>query len=181
MQLTTNYREEATGVLKGTKQFFLICKIQFSEQERAIIQERGLYEEYIGAPADTSPPTRSGDIGAFFLRLAGIICMPLGLLASCVTGLAGSNASTPLFMLFLVGIGLFVVGKLKDRSANRRVDNPTQHLTVRRLLTNPQFVVYAPALDIARMYEESVRNQLKQLADILRANVVVPETNTYEL
>jgi hypothetical protein len=31
------------------------------------------------------------------------------------------------------------------------------------------------------MYEETVRQQLKELAEIIRANVAVPESNTYEL
>jgi hypothetical protein len=181
MRLTITYREQSTGVLKGTKQFFLVCNVQFGDEERAIIQERGLYEESIDAPAATPPPTRSGDFGAMVLRFAGIICMPLGFLASCVAGLAHSDASSAWFFLFLAGIALFVVGKMKDRAANRREDNPAQHLTLRRLLTNPEFVVYAPALDVARMYEESVREELKRLADIIRANVAVPEANTYEL
>lgn len=183
MRLTTNYREQTTGILKGTKQFFLVCNVQFTDEERAIIQERGLYEESIEAPASTPPPTRSGDFGAMLLRVTGVIFMPLGFLASCVVGITGgsSSASSLWFFLFLGGITLFVVGKMKDRAANRREDNPTQRLTVRRLLSNPEFLVYASALDVARMCEESVRQQLKGLADIIRANAAVPEANTYEL
>ena len=76
---------------------------------------------------------------------------------------------------------VFVEPLAHVRAANRREADPAQHLTVRRLLTNPEFVMYAPALDVARGYEEAVRDQLKQLADIIRANEVVPEVNTYEL
>jgi hypothetical protein len=176
MRLTTTYREQSTGVLKGTKQFFLVCNAQFTDEERAIIQERGLYEESIEAPAATPPPARSGDFGAMLLRVAGVICMPLGFLTSCVVGITGgsSAASSAWFFLFLAGIALFVVGKMKDRAANRREGNPAQQLTLRRLLTNPEFVVYAPALDVARMYEESVREELKRLANITHTHDTAP-------
>lgn len=184
MQFTTNYREQATGILKGTKQYFLVCKVQFSNQERAIIQERGLYEESIATPAATPPPRRSDDFTAMLMRIGGIILSPIGLLLSCTqivkpSAMAGAGV-WPMFML-IAGIALFTVGKLKDIQANRRQKNPEQQRTLRQLLSNPEFIVYAPALDIARMYEETVRGQLKQLADIIRANVAVPESNTYEL
>jgi hypothetical protein len=181
MQLTTDYREQTTGVLKGTKCFYLNCHVTFTEEERAVIQERGMYDESIDVPADTPPPTRSRDLCAMALRVVGVIAMPVGFLASCATGLAGSNASGPFFDLFILGVILFVTGKMMDRAANKREDSPAQQLTLRRLLANPTFVVYAPAIDIAKVYEELVRESLKQVAQTIRASVVVPERNTYDL
>ncbi len=182
MQLKTDYREETVGVLNGAKRFFLLCHVEFNQQERSIIDERGMYDEAVQVPANTPPPTRLSDFTAMLLRIAGIILMPLGFLASCVTGLMPhSTSSAAWFMLCLLGVGLFAVGKFKDISANKREDNPVQKLTIRRLLTDPEFMCYAPDLQVAKVYEELVHNQLKELVENIRATSSAPEKNTYEL
>lgn len=181
MRLTTDYREQPTGVLQGTKCFFLACHVAFTEEERAVVQERGMYDEFIEVPSDRPPPTRSGDFGAVAMRVAGLILIPVGLLTGFVTGIAGSNLATPLYFLAVIGIALFVIGKMKDRAANKYDENPNQRLTLRKLLANPEFLVYATALDVAKMYEEQVRNSLQQISQLIRESVVVPEKNTYDL
>lgn len=184
MRLTTEYREETTGILKGTKQFFLVCHVEFNQAEKAIAQERGLYDSLsITVPAATPPPTRAGDFVAFGLRLLGIIIMPVGLLASCGSGLAhyDSNTVSNWFYLFILGVVLFTIGKLKDRKANRRAENPDQILTLRKLLTNPDIIVWAETVQIGKHYEEVVREELQVLAHSIRDNAVVSEQNTYEL
>jgi hypothetical protein len=181
MQLTTSYREQSVGVLKGTKSFYLVCHVNFTAEERAVIQERGMYDENIVVASATPPPTRAGDFGAAAMRGVGLLLMVGGFLGSCATGIAGSNASTPLFGLFILGVILFVVGKMKDRAANKREENPAQTLTLRQLLANPEFIVYAPALDVAKIYEEHVREELSKISHVIKQSVVVPEKNTYDL
>jgi hypothetical protein len=176
MQLTTSYREESVGVLKGTKSFYLVCHIAFSAEERVV-----MYDEEIVVGSATAGPTRAGDFGAMALRMIGLVAMAVGFVGSCATGIAGSNASTPLFGLFIIGIILFVIGKMKDRAANKHDANPAQTLTLRRLLTNPEFIVYAPALDVAKIYEEHVREELSKISHVIKQSVVVPEKNTYDL
>ena len=140
-----------------------------------------MYDENIAVPSATPPPTRAGDFGAAALRGIGLIMMVGGFVGSCATGIAGSNASTPLFGLFLIDIIPFVIGKMKDRAANKREENPAQTLTLRRLLADPEFVVYAPAIDVAKIYEEQVREELSKISYIIKQSVVVPEKNTYDL
>jgi len=181
MRLNTDYREQTTGTLKGTKQYFLVCRVEFSEEERSVVQERGMYDASVEVPSNTPPPTRSGDIYAMLMRIGGAILMPIGLVVSCATELAHQSGSGPAFMLFLLGVGLFVAGKLKDREANQREANPTQTISIRRLLTNPEFVVHAPDLQVAKVYEDLVRQELGGLAEHIRASTAVPEKTTYEL
>ncbi len=84
-------------------------------------------------------------------------------------------------LLFFIGLGLFIFGKLRDRSANKREANPEQRLSLRRLMDNPHFECHAFTLDEARSFEHEVREALGILAQRLRDNIVVPEKNTYQL
>jgi len=86
----------------------------------------------------------------------------------------------PAFML-IAGVGLFTVGKLKDVQADRRQDDPDQHITLRKLLANPDFIVHAYTLDQARQLEEQVRQTLSAIAERVRGNAAVPEQTSYEL
>ena len=105
------------------------------------------------------------------------------MLYSCVGSLAHSNTAGPLgFLLFFVGLGLFIVGKLRDRAAYKREANPEQQLSLRRLMDNPHFECHAFTLGEARGFEHrSPRGAFKLWQKRLRDNIVVPEKNTYEL
>ena len=88
-------------------------------------------------------------------ELIGIILFPLGVLFMLVGTLkpqaagAASEASTGWTMI-IVGVILFTIGKIKDIRANKRVANPEQKLTFRRMLTTPDFIVYADSLQEAQ-------------------------------
>jgi hypothetical protein len=56
MKLTTDYREQAVGTLKGSKEYYLVGTIEFANEERTVAQERGLYDIYVNVPAATAPP-----------------------------------------------------------------------------------------------------------------------------
>lgn len=182
MQLTTDYREQAVGTLKGSKEYYLVGTVEFTSEERTVAQERGLYDIYVNVPAATAPPTWGGDFLSMVMRGGGLILALIGLPYSCVGSLAHSNSAGPLGMLlFFVGLGLFIFGKLQDRAANKRDANPEQPLSLRRLMDNPHFECHAFTLDEARSFEHEVREALGILAQRLRDNIVVPEKNTYQL
>jgi len=186
MQLTTEYREEKRGILTGNKEFFLVCTVAFNDQERAIIQERGLYKYTISVPSDRPLPTRAGDFGSAVMRGAGLFLTIAGLLTSCTAeitkGSGGTDTGVAIGVTMLIaGIALFVLGKWRDKQSYAREANPDQTIAVGRLLTNPTFMVHAYTIAEARQYEEEVRAILKQAAEGIRANSVVPERDTHEL
>jgi hypothetical protein len=182
MKLTTDYREQAVGTLKGSKEYYLVGTVDFTNEERTVARERGLYDIYVDVPAATAPPTRGRNFLSMMMGRAGVILAPIGLLYSCAGSLAHSNSAGPLGMLlFFIGLGLFIVAKLRDRAAIKRMDNPEQKLSLRRLMDNPNFECHAYTLDEARSFEHEVREALSNLAQRLRDNIVVPEQNTYEL
>ncbi len=183
MRFNVDYREEATGVLKGSKHYFLVGRVDFTEEEKAIIQQRGLYDEPIQVPTNLPPPTKSKDIRAMLLRIVGIILMPLGLLSYCAGSLSdGSNGSTTGgFIMLAIGIVCFGFGKFMDMESNKAAVSVFQVLTPRKLLTNPEFLVYGPDLQTAKGFELMVRDKLTEFANFIRDSAVVPEKNTYEL
>jgi hypothetical protein len=135
-----------------------------------------MYDQFISVPSDTPPPTRGSDTLAFLMRLAGIILIPVGLVVSMI-----SSSSGLAFLMIVGGIALFVIGKIKDVKANKREANPEQRLTLRRLLSNPDFVVYANTVGEAKGVEASVRESLSSAAQALRESGTVPDQASYEL
>jgi hypothetical protein len=181
--LTTAFRDQSASAFSGAKNHYLACHVDFTDEERAIIQERGLYDFHITVPSDTPLPTRGGDFSSMLMRGAGIVLMPLGLLIACAAAMspAGAGGGIPGALMLIAGIALFAFGKSKDIQANRRDTNPDQTLTFRRLLANPDFVVHAYSLQEAQMFEGGVRETLSGAARYIRENAVAPGQKTYDL
>ena len=184
MKLSTEYREESVGTLKGTKDHYLVCHVEFSEEERAIVQERGLYDLSVTVPTDKSLPTRTTAVGFRLAKVAGMILTPLGLLFSCAQFVSPAKmegaGGTPLLML-IIGVGLFTFGKYREMQALKVEANPDQMLTIAGLITNSDFLVHAYTPSQAREYEEAVRGAFGDLVQTIRASAPVSEKNTYEL
>ena len=183
MKLTVAFREKPAGGFSGTKHHFVAFHVEFSNEERAIIQERGLYDHFISIPSDIPPPTRSGDFLAMIMRLIGIVLAPLGALIALVAHFKPqeADASGPGWTMLIAGVVLFTIGKIKDVRANKRETNPEQNLTLRRLLTTPDFVVFADSLQEAQGFEVDVREALSAAAQSIRQSSAVPEQASYEL
>lgn len=183
MQLKTSYREEAA--FNGVKHHYLSCHVAFTNEERTVIDERGLYELSILVPPDTPPPTATGNFLANLMKFAGVILVPLGLLFSCAQAvrpdkMTGAGA-TPFLMLF-AGVALFVTGLWKGRQAERHLFcGGIRTFTLRKLLSNPDFIVYAPTIDKLHETENEIRERLKEIIGRVRANTAVPEQNVYEI
>jgi hypothetical protein len=186
MKLTVAYRDQSEGGFSGSKHHFVAFHVDLSTEERAIIQERGLYDHFITIPSDTPPPTRGGDFLARIMRIIGIVVTPIGILFALVASLkpqetgAANGGATGWFMI-IIGVVLFTIGKIRDMRANKRESNPEQKLTFRRMLTNPDFVVYAHSLQDAKSSEAEVRESLSTAAQSLRQSASVPEQTSYEL
>ena len=185
MQLTTGHREEISAGFSGNKHHYLSCHITFTNEERAIIDERGLYDRLsILVPADTPPPTLAGNFLSKVMRGVGIVLVPLGLLFSCVQSVRPDKmpgaGPTPFLMLF-GGAALLVAGLWRGRQADNRQLYDRRTLTLRTLMSNPDFIVYAPTIGELRETEASVREKLAELMQQVRANTAVPEQNTYEI
>jgi hypothetical protein len=184
MQLKTEYREQSAGTLTGSKRHYIFCNVTFSNEERAVIDERGLYDLYVIVPSDTPPPAATHGFFSLLLKGAGILLIPLGLLFSCVQYLRPdkmAGAGPWPFLWFCAGVTLFVTGMWKQSKGRHRLLNPNQPLTIRRLLANPEFIALYETLDLARKGETEIRDAFAALVQRIRGNIVVPEQHVHEL
>ncbi len=82
MRVTIRHRQE-DGLLPNKKLDYVDATVLFSEEEKAIIRERGLSQHYIVADSEMTPPTQSQRrLGTVLQVLA-----PFVLLGGCVAGL----------------------------------------------------------------------------------------------
>lgn len=183
VKLTVNYRPVSAG-FNGSKYHYLDCHVDFTREERVLIDERGLYDDYIIVPAATPAPTGLDDVKAKLLRVAGIIVTPFGalfFLNQLLKPAFVAGAGPFPFLILAAGIALYAIGKFKAKQAERRSYDDTQRLTVKRLLTNPDFVVHAYSMDQAKEYDEQIQGSLGVLAHSIRATADAPAQATYEL
>src|SRR5579863_7011621 len=180
MRLTTEYREKAKG-LSGSKEYYLVCALEFTQEEQTVIQERGLYDYELYLPASSAPPTRGYDFVSMLMRAVGIVLMPVGLVVSCAAGLTQSGGPLSGLALFAAvgGIVLFFVGKNRDKEATKRVEEDLKAYKLRYLLPKCSFQAYASSITEAQEHETYIRGALAFLAEKLRASTVVPEKSTY--
>jgi hypothetical protein len=174
MKVTVEFKD--TPASGRVKHHFVAFHVDFSKEERAVIQERGMDDQYIVVPTDRPPPTRGGDFLAMIMRIVGILLVPMGIFVSML-----ANGANFAFILIVGGIILFVIGKMKDREAYKREASPEQRITLRNLLLNPGFVVYAETLLEAKGFEEAVKERLSEVAQSLRLSATVPQQKSYEL
>jgi hypothetical protein len=183
MKLTVNYRPVSAGI-GGSKHHYLDCHVDFTREERVLIDERGLYDEYVLLPAATPAPTGLDDVKAKAMRIAGIILTPIGLLlfADQLIRPDMMEGSGPFpFLILAAGVALYAIGKFKAMQAARRSYDDTQSLTVKRLLTNPDFIVHAYTMEQAKEYDGQVQGSLGVLAQSIRATADAPAPATHEL
>ena len=129
------------------------------------------------------PPTTGGSFLASFARIAGYILVPFGLIVLFdATFVPRESGSAPLaWILIIGGVALFVWGKIIHRRSDKYVTNPEQRLTVKRLLQNPDFVVYVRSPADAKLFETDVRQTLADTASLIRESGTVPSQTSYEL
>ena len=82
MRVTIKHREE-DGLLPTKKLYYVDCTVLFSEEEKAIIQARGLGQHYFETGSEVPPPTNSQHTLATLLKALA----PLVFLGGCVAGI----------------------------------------------------------------------------------------------
>ena len=113
MQYTTEYREKET--LTGSKLHYMICKVEFSNEERAIAAERGMYDSGILAPAAEPMPSTVSGMGSGCLKLFGFL-IPIGLLIMLSGYVAPEHGSaTPGVIILIIGTVLCAMGWMEKR------------------------------------------------------------------
>jgi hypothetical protein len=181
VRVTIRHRQE-DGLLPAKKLHYVDCTVLFSEEEQAIIRERGLGQHYIVTDSEVPPPSGSQrTLGTLLKGLA-----PAVFLTGCVAGLgmsigghgAGGDAVGGFSLLTALAIFL---GGIALRRHVRVAEQPRQTITLARLLTNPLFSAYAIDNARAKTLDEEMRETLTRLKEGLLVNRDIKEVETFEL
>jgi hypothetical protein len=187
MRVSIDHRQRTTG-LGGAQSQFVMCTVQFSEEEKAIIAVRGLLDHIIILDPPTPPPSRRVYMTAGILRafspLAGVIGF-WTLVPSVVATLFSGGRSGGEFVL-LGGLLFFgspiawAIGFLMDRSIDFRFANPKQHVSIREMLHRP-FTVYSPDPAYSDLVVEQIKERLAILKAVISGSAEMRQKQTYEL
>lgn len=173
MRVTIEHREQAEGVIGNRKECYVDCKVEFSEEERAIIRERDLYREGFTVRTSTPLPTKTEFFSTNIMRVIGRILI----IAGIILGIAGTNFG----FLFFVGVGLEIYGWLRVRREDKRFESDEQTITIKQLLSNPTFTVHAWNAGLAKTIEEEIRQHLIALKNLIQSSAQLQAKQTFEL
>ena len=170
MRVTIRHRQE-DGLLPSKKLHYVDCTVLFSEEEKAIIQARGLGQHYIVTDPEMPPPSGS-QRGLVTLLKVLAPCLFLG---GCAAGLgmtaAGNHhgGDTITGITWFAALAMFL-GGIAIRRHVRVAEQPKQTITLGRLLTNPSFSAYALDNARAKVLADELRETLIRLKDGLPVN-----------
>jgi hypothetical protein len=188
MQLTTEYRDKPVGVMTGDKSFFLVCTVTLTEEEKAIAQERGLYNYHIEVEQDVSLP-RGFVASGCGAGLGLVVFLPVGAFVFLTQAFFQKFAPwqySPSGQVFglvmaLIGGSLWGYDYISSTEYEKRKEDPYLRITLGQIIMQPTFVIGAVTNLQLREHEATVREQLKSLAELIRESAPIGESNTYEL
>jgi hypothetical protein len=180
MRVTIEHREETAGVTGSRRNYFVDCAVTFSEEERAVIKARDLYQHNFVLPAATPIPTKSEFYGYPVLRVVGRLMIVAGFFWGIVTAFQTNGSSLP-GPIFFAGIGIEIFAWLKTRKVDKRLDQSEQRIMLRKLLNDGRFAVYAVDPGAAKIVEEQIRAGLASIKQTIQSSTEISSRQTFEL
>jgi hypothetical protein len=174
MRITVAHREDRSGLTGAGRRYFVDCEVLFSEEEKAIIRARDLWQHHLTVDPPVPPPVAWHYPAAITMRSIA----PFLMLWSCIGGIAlGDKVGIPMVML---SIGLFVGGFFLKRKT-KLAELKTQTIPLRQLLDDPHFTLYALDPSQAKSIDDTVRNKLGRLKNLLVDSIELRRRETFEL
>jgi hypothetical protein len=181
MRVTIEHREATSGVLGNHKDCYVDCTVNFSEEERAIIQTRDLYREGFIVRTSTPLPTKTQFFSTSIMRVVGRFMIVGGFIYGMVVeGLAHANTNFGAPILF-IGIGLEIWGWMRTRKEDKRFETDEQEITVKKLLNTPTFTVHAWNPAAAKGIEDDILEDLVSLKNVIQNSAQIQAKQTFEL
>ena len=181
MRITIKHRDALAGLLGDKRKFLLDVNIDFSEEERAIIEKRKLYHTEF----DLTPGFLASSV--FFLstplvRLC-LILSPLlflsGCVVSCASNISGaiSGATTPLggvlMIVSLIGFAIGVYGVTFARRGYRT------DVTIAEMLNGFSVLTFSPP--DAKAIDEILRERFVVFKQFLDESAELAPKETFEV
>jgi hypothetical protein len=175
MRVTIKHREETRGLLQNRREYYVDCQVEFSEEERSIIRERDLYKDGFAIRTSTPLPSHASFLSTIGMRLVS----PFMVIGGIIYGIAGGGGLSGL--LVFGGIGLFINSWLRMRREDKRFSTDEQFISVKQLLNDPTFTVYAFNPAAAKGLEEDVRENVAYLKHLITSSAEIRDKQTFEL
>jgi hypothetical protein len=113
MRVTIEHREETSGLLRNHKEYYVDCRVEFSEEERSVIKERNLYRDGFTIRTSTPLPSKASFLGTIVMRLVSPFMTVGGLIYGMfVEGLAHVNTNIGAAAAPSLGIEVIEIGEL---------------------------------------------------------------------
>jgi hypothetical protein len=172
MRVTMEHREES-GIVPGDKSYYVDTTVVFSEEERAIIEARGLGGQTAASGYHSKVPSDLALEFPTYLRAFG----PLALALSVMIGFfEGAELGGVLFLAAAIGWAYgYIAPILHARAIKEYV------IEVRHLISDPEFAFYAETPAHAKALASRISSQLAELKTLItESRDLAPET-TFEL
>lgn len=176
MRVTIEHREQAVG--SSGHNYFVDCKVEFSEEEKAIIQTRSLADRVVIDALTRAPPPPVLTSGPFWMRLTGPLLVFGGVIVAIQSMFTKSGEGLS-FLMLLIGGGFWFFGAagMSDREAPQE---PVP-ISVGRLMGQDPVSMYAPDPAAAKALDEQFREGLVGLKQLISASAELRGKETFEL
>ena len=182
MRVTIEHREESAGLSGATKHHYVDCSVEFSEEEKAIIKARDLYNQNFRTGLAT--PSASGNVYvanatlSLVGRLMVVIGVPVfGIIAPFKGGIFGPLAG----FCFFAGAALWGYGAFAMHRQENRLEAVDQTVRLRDLVNKGRFTVYAPDPQRANDIEQELRAALMSAKKLITDSAELKPRQTFEL
>jgi hypothetical protein len=165
---------------KDGKSFVLLSTVEFSEEEKAVIQQRGLSEKRLafGNPAPLGTGIQEDGISSAGMQILARILVLCGLIT--IPFSAMRMLPEVFFLVFF--IAAFVVYRLRKVSEHRNtVSYEPRLVPLVKLIASPAVRSYTTDPSAAKELEENIKKQLTVLKEMIADSVTMPAKQTYEI
>ena len=173
MRVTIEHREEAAGLSGNKRNYFVDCSIEFSEEEKAIIEARALHDSIVTSGFTAAPVGLVKGESPYWLR--GVA--PLMIFGGFIFGVLGGGSLAGLFVFG--GIGFLIYGYIAPRLHEKQ--SSERFISVRDVLRDRSFSLYAAMPASAKQLDENLREQLVALKSMIAGSAEIAEKQTFEL
>lgn len=181
MRVTIEHREESAGLTGSTKHHYVDCRVEFSEEEKAIIKARDLNNHNFTVGPATPISSGAAFVGSGALnslgRLGVIGGFVLGFLSPLIGGASGTIAGWCIFL----GAIAWIYAAVVMRRQEKRVTDPDQIIKLKDLVNRGSFTVYASSPAHAQDIDEEIRSDLTYAKQLITASAEIKAKQTFEL
>jgi hypothetical protein len=163
MQAMISRRFKPGVPLVRSDEYYVDCDIEYSDDERKIIEARNLFDHVLSAGSHAWPESgnspRNLKLGSIFLVVMGVIV----LIAQLVAGSFYSNGLSQSMLLFMAAIGCWICGTYADHEGIRADDQ----VTAGDFFHDPHLSICAESEARAQQVEAEIRSGIERLKNLI--------------